>query len=119
MIKPILKQRSGTRIQGLYLANNRDVPNQVFGCYVAASAQPSTNKTYWIQFGEDDPVKVNIDFVNLDKQLPPFMAQARLNDELQESQYRGLTLLEGDAIATATPVEQDSSTTIWEMIFSL
>lgn len=119
MIKPILKQRSDARMQGLYLAQGRDVPVQTFRCYIASADRPSVNQKYWIEMSNGDLVKVSIDFVNLDKELPQFLAISRLQDDQKDGAYRSLTLLAGDTAETAMPVYQDNSGMIWEMILSV
>ncbi|BAS55346.1 hypothetical protein NIES2135_53690 [Leptolyngbya boryana NIES-2135] len=117
MVAPILKQKNDTRIQGLYLAQGREVPAQVWYCRCAAEERPSTNKTYWIKAGENFQ-GLNLDFVNLDKQLPPQMAAFRLDSDSSAGGYRAFELYEGDTIEQATPVQQDGSGVIWELIFS-
>lgn len=118
MVQPILKQKTDTRIQGLYLAQGRDVPIQVFYCRIAASERPSTNKSYWLRQGENYQ-SLNADFVNLNKQLPPSMAAFRLENDKVEGVYRAFELYEGDTVEQAVPVQQDNSGVIWELIFSL
>ena len=104
--------------QGFYLSQGKSVPQEVYQARIAADTI-DTNQQFWIQKDTGGALqRVRIDYVEL-LDLPAFAATAALDIDAGRG-HQKLRLYTGNAVGTATAVEQDTtSQRRWTVMFSL